>query len=156
MRLTLTIITTLALIVGLTLELGGCSPRYRYPCQDPENWGKTECHNEACKADGSCTENTLGTMFTPKDLESQKLVDETPSEIPSEPGEKIEQNKPEPVPQISSNTCQPVAQPEKKINFRGKTMPPPPLPPVEAMPEGEQPVTMDTIVNTSEHNVAAR
>lgn len=155
MRLTLTIITTLALIIGLVTELGGCQSRYRYPCQDPTNWGRTECHNEACKADGSCTETTLGALYNPKDVENEKLIDSQSTEQ-SPPQPEAEQNKPEPVPQISNNTCQPVTQPEKKINFRGKTMPPPPLPPVEAMPEGEQPVTMDTIVNTSEHNVAAR
>jgi hypothetical protein len=155
MRLTITIITSLLLILGLSLNLGGCQSRYRYPCQDPENWGKPECHNDACKADGSCTDQTLGPVLTPKVFESQRLEDEPPQEE-SKPEEPAQETKPEPQPQISSNTCQPVSQPEKKINFRGKTMPPPPLAPAEPVVEGEQPVTMDTIVNTSEHNVAAR
>ena len=49
----------LLLILPLIL-LAGCEYRYRYPCQDPANWGKPECNNEACKADGECTSHTLG------------------------------------------------------------------------------------------------
>lgn len=29
---------------------------YRYPCQDPANFGKPECVPPACLADGTCTE----------------------------------------------------------------------------------------------------
>ena len=150
-----TIITLLILTTTIvtSVNLGGCAPRYRYPCQDPANWGRPECHNDACKADGSCTDQTLGAALTPKVFESEPSVGE---EITQEPV-TTEETKPEPQPQISSNTCQPVSQPEKKINFRGKAMPPPPMaPPSEPVVEGEQPLTMDTIVNTSEHNVAAR
>jgi len=40
--------------------LAGCEYHYRYPCQDPANWGKAECNNEICKADGECTSDVLG------------------------------------------------------------------------------------------------
>ena len=113
--------------------------------------------NDACKADGSCTDQTLGPVLTPKTFESEPLAGEETTEQPKPEEPQVEETKPEPKNLLSSNTCQPVNQPEKKINFRGKTMPPPPMaPPSEPAVEGEQPVTMDTIVNTYEHNVAAR
>lgn len=36
--------------------LAGCEDRYRYPCQNPDNYAKPECLPPACVADGSCTE----------------------------------------------------------------------------------------------------
>lgn len=27
---------------------------YRYPCQDPSNWGTPECKPPVCEADGTC------------------------------------------------------------------------------------------------------
>jgi hypothetical protein len=29
---------------------------YRFPCQDPANWGKYACEPPHCEADGTCTE----------------------------------------------------------------------------------------------------
>jgi hypothetical protein len=29
---------------------------YRYPCQDPANFGSVECLPPICEADGTCTE----------------------------------------------------------------------------------------------------
>ena len=40
----------------LLFALNGCEDRYRYPCQDPDNFGKSECIPPACEADGTCTE----------------------------------------------------------------------------------------------------
>lgn len=37
----------------------GCQYKYRYPCQDPKNWDKTECNNEVCEVEKSCTEHVL-------------------------------------------------------------------------------------------------
>jgi hypothetical protein len=44
----------------LFLVLAGCSDAYRYPCQDPKNFGKPECEPPACEADGTCTKDLMG------------------------------------------------------------------------------------------------
>ena len=61
MKLLLTVMAVIALV--------GCSDRYRYPCQDPENWGKAECNAPICQADQSCT-----SMIFPS---SQGVVEES-------------------------------------------------------------------------------
>jgi hypothetical protein len=43
----------------------GYEGKYRYSCQDPENWGKTECEPPICEVDGNCTKTLLG--FNPTD-----------------------------------------------------------------------------------------
>ena len=48
------------LVFGFLLASCGYDGYYRYPCQDPENWGKTECEPPECKVDGACTETLLG------------------------------------------------------------------------------------------------
>lgn len=42
-----------AVILILILILSG--DRYRYPCQDPENWGSAECDPPLCLASMTCT-----------------------------------------------------------------------------------------------------
>lgn len=39
--------------------LTGCQDSYRYPCQDPQNWGKTECEPPVCEASGTCTKDLI-------------------------------------------------------------------------------------------------
>ena len=41
----------------LPLCLLGCEERYRYPCQDPENWDTKECKKPFCSANGTCPED---------------------------------------------------------------------------------------------------
>jgi hypothetical protein len=43
----------------LLVVLTGCDDRYRYPCQDPNNWGKTECKPPICTATGTCPEQLV-------------------------------------------------------------------------------------------------
>jgi hypothetical protein len=40
----------------LLVVLTGCDDRYRYPCQDPNNWQNTECKPPICTASGTCPE----------------------------------------------------------------------------------------------------
>lgn len=47
-------------IAGSLLSSCGYEGKYRYACQDPDNWGKSECEPPACKVDGACTETLLG------------------------------------------------------------------------------------------------
>ena len=51
---------SLVLISILALASCGYDGKYRYACQDPTNWGKTECEPPECKVDGACTETLLG------------------------------------------------------------------------------------------------
>jgi len=46
----------LFLLLALPL-LVACQERYRYPCQDPDNWDKKECKKPFCSANGTCPED---------------------------------------------------------------------------------------------------
>ena len=54
-------IITIALSGLLMLSLTGCDSlnRYRYPCQDPQNWKIAECNPPECEASGLCTKDLL-------------------------------------------------------------------------------------------------
>jgi hypothetical protein len=45
------------LLLLLPFVLAACNERYRYPCQDPENWGTKECTKPFCSANGTCPED---------------------------------------------------------------------------------------------------
>ena len=47
----------------LVLMLVACHDTYRYPCQNPDNWGKDECEPPQCEASGTCTKDLI-----PKDM----------------------------------------------------------------------------------------
>jgi hypothetical protein len=49
-----------ALILAL-VALVGCQDRYRYDCQDPENWQEEICKKPKCIAMGYCTEWLINT-----------------------------------------------------------------------------------------------
>ena len=51
---------SLVFVSLLALASCGYDGKYRYECQDPANWGKSECNPPACKVDGACTETLLG------------------------------------------------------------------------------------------------
>jgi len=57
--------------------LAGCEFKYRYECQDPANWGKKMCNNDVCKAEGSCTTDLLG--FTPSVSDKFREIDTEPT-----------------------------------------------------------------------------
>lgn len=45
-----------ALLILLPL-LFACEDRYRYPCQDPDNWEQKQCKKPYCQANGTCPED---------------------------------------------------------------------------------------------------
>ena len=45
----------------LLVLLMGCDDRYRYPCQNPQNWSNTECKPPICTASGTCPEMLVKT-----------------------------------------------------------------------------------------------
>jgi hypothetical protein len=49
-------------LLGLAaLTLVGCQDRFRYDCQDPDNWKVEECQKPKCVASGYCTEYLITT-----------------------------------------------------------------------------------------------
>ncbi len=58
------------------LLLAGCEGHYRYPCQDPANWGKIECNNEVCKAEGICTSDVTAPAGS-REFGQNKLTENT-------------------------------------------------------------------------------
>ena len=62
-------ILSLVSIVVLTLGLSSCGHYnfqdvYRYPCQDPANFGTPDCEPPACEASGMCTKDILPQLDT--------------------------------------------------------------------------------------------
>jgi hypothetical protein len=43
----------------LLVLLTGCEDRFRYPCQNPENWELDECKPPICTASGTCPEQLV-------------------------------------------------------------------------------------------------
>jgi hypothetical protein len=39
--------------------LVGCQDRFRYPCQNPDNWQNVECKPPICTATGTCPEQLV-------------------------------------------------------------------------------------------------
>ena len=50
----------LLFISVLLLASCGYDGKYRYECQDPANWEKSECQRPACQVDGACPDTLLG------------------------------------------------------------------------------------------------
>lgn len=42
------------LVLSASLLLVGCQERYRYPCQDPANWGSEQCTKPLCEVSQTC------------------------------------------------------------------------------------------------------
>lgn len=130
------------------LMLVGCEGHYRYPCQDPANWGKLECNNESCKAEGTCTSDVLGlnasiTVPTQEVTESEETIEEGNNEISSNdcssPKTRV-YNKSEKIESNENNSSVSDDVPSRT--------------PVAL--EEEQPLTMSSLVDTAEHNIAIR
>ena len=45
--------------------------RFRYPCQDPDNWGKAECQKPKCEVTRTCPEHIF------KGIEDEKFVEQS-------------------------------------------------------------------------------
>ena len=129
------------------LLLAGCEGHYRYPCQDPANWDKKECNNEVCKAEGSCTSDVLGRNYSPKveSLEENLNTDQTESTEVETPDIHSKQTTPKPrkyedvVEEVNTDT-------ETKQEDLNR----------EVLDTQESELTMDTVVETGEHNEAAK
>ena len=56
----------LVVLLTLSCTLVACHERYRYPCQDPDNFDKKECLHPICDIDGMCPENLVGHKIFPE------------------------------------------------------------------------------------------
>ena len=154
------------LIILPLILLAGCEFRYRYECQDPQNWGKEMCNNDTCKAEGDCATDLLG--FTPAVAEQFKKTDGEPEA----PGFARKFSKPADQSISNSGDCKPSEKPKFKPfnstvqqntfkNSQQNTFKPAKSK-VEEEVVGkieeavERPLTMNTIVETSGHNSATK
>jgi hypothetical protein len=47
----------IAVLALPVLFMTGCDQRFRYPCQDPENWKSAVCQKPACEVNRECPEH---------------------------------------------------------------------------------------------------
>ena len=55
-------LTLLALTIFVGIICGlltGCEDRFRYPCQNPQNWSNAECKPPICTATGTCPDQLV-------------------------------------------------------------------------------------------------
>jgi hypothetical protein len=67
----------IALILVL-LALAGCEDRYRYPCQNPDNFHKPECQKPKCLFTQQCPEYLVAPIL-------EKQIDATKPAEPVKP-----------------------------------------------------------------------
>jgi hypothetical protein len=144
----------------ITIILTGCEGHYRYPCQDPANWGKLECNNDVCKAEGTCTSDTLAPAGSREYGQNQ-----------------IENSLQDDENEISTDTCSELTEQaeyvdnSKQVDFRVKRIEVPKEKldevvmdtegdeyeePSRTPPSMEEPLTMNTVVDTAIHNTAVK
>ena len=152
------------IIILPLLLLAGCEGHYRYPCQDPANWGKIECNNEVCKSEGTCTSDVLAPAGS-REFGNTQTESESSEELSTEDSET----------EISSSGCTEPAKlsynndgEDRVFNVKNKME----LPkgeeivmdpegdeyeaPVRTPPSMEEPLTMNTVVDTAAHNAAVK
>jgi hypothetical protein len=80
----------LLLILLLPLTMAMCSgDRYRYPCQNPENWDQPICQKPKCDVTRTCPEHVFRgqrdpRLGPPKDEQTQS-INTTTTQICSQP-----------------------------------------------------------------------
>lgn len=57
-------------VLAAALTVAACEYRYRYACQNPENWEKTECKRPACELDGTCPDMLMNKQITEDKVEA--------------------------------------------------------------------------------------
>lgn len=70
----------LLFISAILLASCGYDGKYRYECQDPENWEAPQCQEPVCKVDGACPDVLLG--FDP--INGEPTADVVVDTIPTE------------------------------------------------------------------------
>ena len=147
------------------LLIAGCDGHYRYPCQDPANWGKLECNNDVCKAEGTCTSDVLAPAGSREFSNNTQTETESSEELSTEDSET----------EISSSGC---VEPKKlsyksddedrTFNVKNKMIAPEEesgnnaidrevITVIDSAADTEEkPLTMNTVVDTAAHNAATK
>ncbi len=47
----------IAAVALSAVYMTGCEQRYRYPCQNPENWKAAECQKPVCEVHRECPDS---------------------------------------------------------------------------------------------------
>jgi len=159
------------LVILPLIFLAGCEYRYRYECQDPANWGKESCNNDVCKADGDCATDLLG--FTPKVAEQFRSID---GFTPSASMDKFVPGGNQGISNKTGTDCKTSEKPKFKpfnatvqqntrtfknsqqdnLNPMDSIKRPKAEEMVGQVEQIERPLTMDTMVETANHNNAAK
>ena len=66
------------LLIIAALALLGCEDRYRYPCQNPDNFYKPECQKPKCQFTQQCPEYLVAPI-----LEKQINANQQPASEPA-------------------------------------------------------------------------
>jgi hypothetical protein len=66
---------TLELSCTLFLLLSACSDRYRYFCQDPDNFSAAQCQKPRCEFDQTCPEYLVAPIL-------EKKIEGTIAQVP--------------------------------------------------------------------------
>ena len=135
------------LILLPLLLIAGCNSSYRYPCQDPANWGKLECNNEVCEADGTCTKNTIGPSINTtvsQPASEEETVTEANTEISSDTNCNSSEGK-----VVSRKPSKEVVMDVEGDEYEVPSRTPPSM-------DEEAPLTMNTVVDTAAHNAATK
>lgn len=90
-----------AIFISLGITACGYDGHYRYPCQDPANFGSKECIPPLCEVNGQCTEDLLGFDPTAEEGAVEENLNETTSDIIEESND-VPTPKPENVDSINS------------------------------------------------------
>lgn len=48
------LLSATALAVVMAVVLASCEQRYRYPCQNPDNWESKQCQKPVCEVNQDC------------------------------------------------------------------------------------------------------
>jgi hypothetical protein len=72
---------TLAILALPVVIAAGCQERYRYPCQDPNNWDKEMCQKPLCEVHRQCPDlifkEDSAKVGVPNDQISNTIVPQT-------------------------------------------------------------------------------
>lgn len=60
---------TILVVALLSISLTGCANKYRYECQDPENWELEACNPPKCLGYGECVNDIYG--YDPREVEEK-------------------------------------------------------------------------------------
>ena len=61
-------------LLSLLLTLMGCEERYRYHCQDPQNWAQERCQRPKCLFTQDCPDYLVAPI-----LEKQNAAQQAPA-----------------------------------------------------------------------------